>query len=72
LVEQIMDEARRVFTIAEFLQRYGIGRSRFYEEVAAGRLPLRKLGKKSLVAIDDAEKWLASLPIVSSRSRKLP
>jgi len=62
-----MDEARRVFTIAEFLHRYGIGRTRFYEEVAAGRLRLRKLGKKSLVTIDDAEKWLANLPIVEPK-----
>ena len=57
-----MDNERRVFTISEFLQRYGIGRTRFYEEVAEGRLRLRKLGKKSLVTVDDAEAWLNSLP----------
>jgi predicted DNA-binding transcriptional regulator AlpA len=66
-VEQDMNEDRRVITIAEFLHRYSIGRTRFYEEVAAGRLRLRKLGKKSLVSLDDAEKWLASLPTVKAR-----
>jgi len=62
-----MDELRRVLTIAEFLHCYRIGRTRFYEEVAAGRIRLRKLGKKSLVSLDDAEKWLASLPTVKAR-----
>jgi hypothetical protein len=62
-----MDESRRALTIAEFLHSYRIGRTRFYEEVAAGRLRLRKLGKKSLVSLDDAEKWLASLPTVKAR-----
>ena len=67
-----MDDERRVFTISEFLERYGIGRTRFYEEVAEGRLRLRKLGKKSLVTVDDAEAWLESLPASSpSNSSKM-
>ena len=63
-----MEDPRRVLTIADFLQRYNIGRTSFYEQVAAGKLTLRKLGKKSLVTVDDAEKWLASLPATEPKN----
>jgi excisionase family DNA binding protein len=62
-----MDEDRRALTIHEFVARYSIGRSKIYEEAAAGRLKLRKVGKKTLITVDDAEKWLASLPTVEPK-----
>jgi len=52
-----------LLTVAEFKQRYRIGHSTFYREVAAGRIPLRKLGRASRIAVADAESWLASLPV---------
>ena len=53
---------KRLLKIPEFLDFYSISRTAFYREVAAGRLPLIKIGKASRVAIDDAEAWAASLP----------
>lgn len=58
------DESMCAFTVAQFCHRYQIGRTRFYEEVNSGRLPLRKLGRKTLVTRTDAENWLRSLPLV--------
>ncbi|WP_339032654.1 helix-turn-helix domain-containing protein [Bradyrhizobium symbiodeficiens] len=52
----------RALTVKEFCHQYGIGQTQFYEEVKEGRLPVRKVGRKSLVARDDAEIWLRSLP----------
>jgi len=49
-------------TVNEFLHWSSIGRTRFYEEVKIGRLKLRKIGRKSVVSIVDAEEWLANLP----------
>jgi excisionase family DNA binding protein len=63
-----MDEARRALTIMEFATRYSIGRSKIYEEAAAGRITLRKAGKKTLITVDDAEKWLASLPAIEPKT----
>ena len=55
----------RVFTVQEFCQHYKIGRSKTYLELDSGRLRAVKLGKKTLIRADDAEKWLASLkPLV--------
>ncbi|MDF0495384.1 helix-turn-helix domain-containing protein [Bradyrhizobium yuanmingense] len=52
----------RALTVKEFCQQYGIGQTQFYEEVKEGRLPVRKVGRKSLITRDDAESWLQSLP----------
>ena len=50
------------FTVKEFLAWSRISRTKFYEEVSAGHIPLRKLGKRSLILRSDAENWLNKLP----------
>jgi hypothetical protein len=55
-------DSKRAFDIASFCRRYGVGRTRVYEEIRLGRLRVRKLGRKTLVAEDDAEDWLENLP----------
>jgi hypothetical protein len=52
-------------TIAEFCQRYSIGRSSAYAEIRDGHLPLRKCRGRSLILIGDAERWAASLPLAN-------
>lgn len=53
---------RGAFTVDEFCGWARIGRSKFYQEIQEGRLRLRKIGRKSVVTVVDAEAWLASLP----------
>ncbi len=55
----------RAFGVEEFCRRYGVGRTTAYAEMKAGRLPRRKVGKRSIIAEDDAEEWLRALPIVA-------
>ena len=50
------------YTIKQFCEEFGIGRSLAYAEIAAGRLRSRKVGKRTLVLRSDAEKWAALLP----------
>jgi len=49
-------------SISEFCQRYGPGRTTTYEEIKSGRLRARKIGKRTIIAEDDAEDWLWHLP----------
>lgn len=49
--------------MGEFLARYSIGRTTAYREVAAGRLKIRKLGTATRIAREDADAWMASLPV---------
>jgi len=55
-------ENRGAFDLSTFCIWGGIGRSQAYEEAKRGRLRLTKCGRKTLVTLDDAEAWLASLP----------
>ncbi|MGO9681448.1 MAG: helix-turn-helix domain-containing protein [Beijerinckiaceae bacterium] len=53
---------QRAFSIREFSQAYRVGRTKIYEEIKAGRLRARKVGKRTVIIDDDAEDWLKRLP----------
>jgi excisionase family DNA binding protein len=53
----------RAFAVEEFCRRYSVGRTTAYAEIKAGRLRRRKVGKRSIIAQEDAEAWLHGLPI---------
>ena len=57
---------QRAMSIDEFCERYGLGRTKAYEELKSGRLRGRKIGKRTIVSEDDAEEWLLNLPIIES------
>lgn len=48
----------KLMTVQDFLENFRIGRTSFYREVAAGRLPIVKVGRSTRVARADAEAWL--------------
>ena len=56
---------RGAFTVDEFCDWARIGRSKCYQEVQDGRLTLRKIGRKSVITLADAEAWLNNLPVSS-------
>lgn len=49
-------------SVDTFCERYGVSRSKAYQEIGAGRLKPKKLGRRTLITVADAEAWLASLP----------
>lgn len=48
-------------TIADFCRAYGVGRSYTYEEIRAGRLPVRKAGRRTLIPVEGARQWFNGL-----------
>lgn len=54
--------AKMAYTLPELVYESGVGRSKIYQEIAAGRLKVRKLGKRTIALHDDAMSWLQSLP----------
>ena len=54
-----------LLTVAQFKNRYSISHSAFYREVAAKRIPIRKIGRSTRIAVADAEAWAANLPTSS-------
>jgi hypothetical protein len=59
---QRAESERRAYSIAEFCDRFGIGRTFAYEQIKKHRLRVRKAGRRTIVTDEDAERWLASLP----------
>ena len=55
---------QRAMSIRVFCESYGIGHTKAYEEIKAGRLKARKVGKRTIVTADDADDWLSRLPAI--------
>jgi excisionase family DNA binding protein len=64
--------SRRAFPISEFCRLYGIGRTKAYAEIAAGRLRALKVGRRTLIIYDAAEAWLASRPELRPAAHRYP
>lgn len=56
-------------TVAEFCQSLKIGRTHFYSEVKAGRIQIKKSGRKTLVPLSERDAYLARLPSPIGPSR---
>ncbi|HEV2517904.1 MAG TPA: DNA-binding protein [Devosia sp.] len=56
------------YQLPDFLKIAGIGRTKAYEEIRAGRLKARKSGNRTIVLAADAQAYLDSLPTFSPRS----
>jgi excisionase family DNA binding protein len=48
-----------LYTIAQCCRVAAIGRTKFYELIKKGEIPVRKIGKKTLVAATDLRNWAA-------------
>jgi hypothetical protein len=48
--------------LPEFLIWARVSRTTAFKEVAAGRLVVRRIGRKMLIPLENAEAWLNSLP----------
>lgn len=51
-------------SIAAFCKAYGIGKTKAYAEIAAGRLEAKKIGTRTVVLSEDAARWAQSLPSI--------
>ena len=56
-----------ILSVNEFCKWAGIGRTAFYTELKAGRLVARKFGRRTIIPMSEAEKWLDSLPVAGSK-----
>ena len=51
---------RAAYSINEFCVAHTIGRTQTYEEINAGRLETAKVGKRTIIPVPSARKWLAA------------
>lgn len=60
---------KQAFTVNELTNEIGIGRSKLYAEIKAGKLTPRKIGKKTIFLAKDVESYLQALPTSSGVKR---
>jgi excisionase family DNA binding protein len=58
--------------IEEAAQKTGAGRTVLYQEIRAGRLIARKIGRRTVITTADLETWLATLPARDVRRPRAP
>lgn len=63
MVQKLSESDKGAFTVPEFAIWAGISRTRAFEEIKAQRLFPRKCGRATLIARDEAERWVNSLPL---------
>jgi len=49
-------------TVEEAAKAAGVGRTTIFMELRSGRLKGRKIGRRTVVSIEDLNAWLTSLP----------
>ena len=57
-----------VYNIPEVMARVGVGRDKLYRLIREGKLPARKLGRKTLILASDLEAFLEALPRLGAAS----
>jgi len=62
-------ENRISYSVHEAAKAAGIGLTKLREEIRSNRLVARKLGKRTLINVDDLNAWAANLPRVESARR---
>lgn len=62
LGQNAVRRGRRAYTIPEFMAEFDVSRATVYREAspACGRLKLTKIRSKSVITIEDAERWWAA------------
>ena len=53
---------KSAYTVNEVIREIGIGRSKLYAEIAAGKITPRKIGKKTIFLAQDVQDYLNALP----------
>ncbi len=65
-----LSTAKMTLSIADFCRVAGIGRSRAYEEIRAGRLKVLKCGRRTLIANDAVADWLKALAFLQEQQAR--
>jgi len=56
---------KQAYTVNEVVREIGIGRSKLYAEIKAGKITPRKIGKKTIFLAKDIKAYLENLPTMN-------
>jgi hypothetical protein len=59
----MQNDVRKIaYSVDDIVKLVGIGRSLLFEELAAGRILAKKIGRRTVILETDLSAWLKSLP----------
>jgi len=58
------------YTIEQAIKLTGIGRTKFYEELKSGKIPARKLGRRTLIPHDGLYAYIDKLDVYPTKKAK--
>ena len=58
-------EQKLFYSISETSRLLSVGKTKLYELIGSGEIPIRKVGKKSLIAAADLKRWADRLPALA-------
>ena len=61
------DYSVAAYSVPQVMAKIGCGRDTLYKLIRDGKLPARKLGKKTLILASDLEAFLEALPKLGGR-----
>jgi excisionase family DNA binding protein len=64
-----MEQQKRAMSIDEAAKAAGIGRTMLFEEIRKGRITARKVGRRTIITVDDLDAWLKALPTAGKGGR---
>lgn len=59
---EYIEDDRLYVRVAEATKMMGMGHTSLYKEISEERLPIKKSGKKTLIAVKDIHAWFDALP----------
>lgn len=62
-----MQVTKLAVTIAEATNVSGVGKTKLYQEIRAGKIRTRKAGRLTLILLEDLEAYLRNLPFGQTR-----
>ena len=67
---QTLPDGKAAYESRAFQQAFDIGNTKMHQEINEGRLKARYLGRKLLIAHDDAMAWFEGLPARPAHARE--
>jgi hypothetical protein len=60
---------KRAYSTDDFCNAFSIGKTKLYDLLGSGQIIANKVGGKTVIPHDEAERWLKSLPSYSHAKR---
>ena len=70
ITDPTANNPKLAYSIPQFCEAASIGRTQTYSFIKSGELIARKMGKRTVIAFEDAKRFINGLPIIADSSDK--